>query len=176
MVEKRFPVENLTISYNGPIDIVDFFKTVEDWITKKGMNKEIKKKSEEVSGSSRRVEWMIEMWEMPGDYAKPIVRMQSLIKDIKDVSVKIHGKKKNVQVGDVLIVIDGILETDIEGRWYQKPTFYFLRAVYDKYFSKFYTHRFEAKLTKDTYEFYNYLMGYFNSYKAKDEKKEANLA
>lgn len=165
MTEKKICVTELRLSYNGPIDIVEFFRKVEDWIAKKGMHKEIKKKSEEVKARSKRVEWFIEIWEMPSDYAKPVVRLQALFKDIKDARVKIHGKERNMQTADALIVLDGILETDLEARWHQKPTFYFLRAVYDKYISKFYTNRFEGKLTADTYELYHYLLDYFNSYR-----------
>lgn len=164
MVEKKICVDGLRLNYNGPIDIRDFFKSVEDWIVKNNMQKEIKKKSEEVTAKGKRIEWFIEMWEMPADYAKPVVRMQALLKDIKEAKVEIKGKKKRIETADVLIVLDGILETDLESRWYQKPTFYFLRAVYDKVFHKFYTHRFEGKLTSDTYGLYHYLMNYFNSY------------
>lgn len=161
MVEKKICVRELRLSYNGPINVVDFFRAVEDWIAKKGMHKEIKKKTEEVTAKHKRVEWFIEIWEMPSDYAKPVVRLQALFKDIKDATVK----GKHIQTADILITLDGILETDLESRWYQKPTFYFLRAVYDKFFHKFYTNRFEAKLTADTYELYQYLMDYFNSNK-----------
>ena len=166
MVEKKFVVPERRLSYNGPIDITDFFKSVEDWIEKKGMHKEIKKKTQEVQAKHRRVEWFIEIWEMPADYAKPVVRMQALLKNIKDAHVMVKGKKRNIQTAEVLVIIDGILETDLEARWYQKPTYYFLRAVYDKYISKFYTNRFEGKLTKDTNELYHHLMNYFNSYRA----------
>ncbi len=154
MVEKKICVTELRISYNGPVDIRDFFKKVEDWIAAKGRHKEIKKKSEHVTAKDKKVEWFIEIWDMPADYAKTIVRLQALFRDIRKA-----GKH---DVADVAIALDGILETDLESRWFQKPTFYFLRAVYDKYVSKFYTHRFEGKLTSDTYDLYNYLMDYFH--------------
>jgi hypothetical protein len=158
MVEKKFAVSELKIKYDGPLDIVEFFKVVEDWIEKKGLNKEIKKKSQEVTAKRKRLSWMIEIWEMPSDYAKRVVRLQALFNNIKDAKIK----GKNVDTADVLIILDGILETDLDYRWHQKPTHYFLRAVYDKFFSKFYTHRFEGKLTADTYELYHCIMDYFN--------------
>src|SRR3989338_741252 len=164
MVERKICVSELRIAYNGPIDVVDFFRAVEDWIDKKGMHKEIKKKSEEVMPKSRKVEWFIEIWEMAADYAKPLVRLQALFKDIKDATVMVQGRQRTIQNADVLCILDGILETHLEGRWYQKPTHYFVRAIIDKYINKFYTNRFEAKLIADTYELYHYLMAYFNSY------------
>ena len=158
MAEKKICVSELRIQYNGPIDVVDFFRAVEDWIMKKHMHKEIKKKSEQVTPSSRRVEWFIEIWEDLADYAKEVVRLQALFKDVKDADINKDGKVQHTQVADMLIIIDGILETDLEAQWFQKPTFFFMRAIYDKYINKFYTHRFEGRLTADTYQFYNYLM------------------
>ena len=35
MVEKKFVVYDLRISYNGPVKITDFYKEVEDWIKQK---------------------------------------------------------------------------------------------------------------------------------------------
>jgi len=160
MVEKKFSVSELKIHYNGPIDIIDFFRAIDDWISSKGMHKEIKKKTQHVDSKRKKVEWMIEIWEMPADLAKTVVRLQALIDDIKEARV---GEDKNsIDVGNVLIILDGILETDIDYRWTQKPLHYFIRAVYDKFFDKFYTHRYEGKLTADTYELYHYIMDYFN--------------
>jgi len=160
MVEKKFSVSELKIHYNGPLDIVDFFRAVEDWISSKGMHKEIKKKTQHVEAKKKRVEWMIEIWEMPSDLAKTVVRLQALIDNIKEA--KVGKDKRTVEVGNVLIILDGILETDIGYRWTQKPLHFFFRALYDKHINKFYTHRYEGKLTADTYELYHYLMDYFN--------------
>ncbi|MFH1641442.1 MAG: hypothetical protein ABIC04_00925 [Nanoarchaeota archaeon] len=165
MTERKFSVQELRFSYNGPLDIVDFFRAVEDWIHKKGFHKDIKKKSEEVTAKGKRVEWFIEINGELADYARSVIRLRVLFKNIKDAKIELKGRKKRVQVVDALLYFDGILETDLEGRWYQKPTFYFFRAVYDKYFSHYYTQRFEAKLTADTYALYHYIMDYFNSYR-----------
>ena len=47
-VIKKFVVDGMKLSYNGPFDIVEFYKKVEDWISAKGKEKEIKKKVEHV--------------------------------------------------------------------------------------------------------------------------------
>ena len=69
-----------------------------------------------------------------GKYKPTIInKINSYFKDIKDAQIKKRGKTQNVQTADVLIILDGILETDLESRWFQKPTYYFIRAVYDKF-------------------------------------------
>jgi len=165
MVEKKFVVDGMRLSYNGPFDITDFYKTVEEWIRAKGKEKEIKRELEQVEPQGKKIEWFIEIWEQVADYAKPIVRMRALIDNLKEVKVKKGKFQKTLNQGDVLIIFDGILETDIEGRWQQKPLFYFIRAVFDKFVYKLYTNRFEDKLAADVNELHKVLTDFFNAYK-----------
>ena len=155
----------MKLSYNGPFDIVEFYKKVEDWISAKGKEKEIKKKVEHVEAKGKKIEWFIEIWEDITEYARTVVRMRVLFTDVKEIKVKNDKRKKKLNSGNVLIIFDGILETDISGKWQQKPIFYFLRAVVDKFIYKFYMNKFEDKLAKDVYELNDTLKEFFDSYK-----------
>jgi hypothetical protein len=161
MVEKKFCVEGLRLHYTGLFDIVEFYKFVDHWIVQNDMEKELKKKAEHVTKKGKKIEWLIEIWEQPMDYAKRVVRLRALFNNVTEVNIK--GRKLNKV--DAMIVIDGILETDIEGRYEQSPLFYFIRAMYDKLVNKFYTNRFEAKLTANTYKLHKDLKEFFGKYK-----------
>jgi len=161
MVEKKFVVEELRYSYNGPFDIIQLYKLVEDWIESNGMHKEIKKKLEHTEKESKKLEWFIEIWKNPADYAKQVVRLRILGNNIKEF----EKNKKTYQKGEILVVIDGILETDVEARWQQKPTFFFLRSVIDKYIWKIYTNRFEGDITADVYSLHKHMKEFFDEYK-----------
>ena len=91
--------------------------------------------------------------------------MRALFTDVKEIKVKKGKRKKRLNSGNALIIFDGILETDISGKWQQKPVFYFLRAVVDKFIYKFYMNKFEDKLAKDVYELNDTLKEFFDSYK-----------
>ncbi len=45
----------MKLSYNGPFDIIEFYKKVEEWIAAKGKEKEIKKKVEQVSQKGKNI-------------------------------------------------------------------------------------------------------------------------
>ena len=165
MVEKKFVVDGMKLSYNGPFDIIEFYKKVDEWISSKGKEKEIKKKTEHVEPKGKNIEWFIEIWEDVAEYARPIVRMRALFTNVKEITVKKGSKGKRLNTGDVLITFDGILETDIGGKWQQKPWFYFIRAVIDKFVWKFHTNKFEDKLAADVDSLYDALSDFFNSYK-----------
>ena len=70
-----------------------------------------------------------------------------------DVKVKLNS-------GKIQIVSDAYLETDYEHRWEGKPSFFFLRTIFDKYFFKPYTKGYQGNLLKD----YNDLMGNIKSF------------
>ena len=165
MVEKKFVVDGMKLSYNGPFDIIEFYKKVEDWISAKGKEKDIKKKVEHVEPSGKKIEWFIEIWEDLAEYARILVRMRALFTDVKEVKIKKDKRRKRLNSGNVLIIFDGILETDIAGKWQQKPVFYFLRALTDKFIYKFYMNKFEDKLANDVYDLHDTLKDFFNAYK-----------
>jgi len=163
-MEKKIVVDQLRLSYNGVFDINEFYNEVENWIVKNGMEKETKKKLEHVLPDGRKLEWFIESWKRVADYAKAVVRMRALFTDVKEVDITKDGSRRRLNEGNVLIFFDGILETDTYGRWQQKPLFYFMRALYDKFVWKFYTNRFEAELIKEVYDMHKTLEKFFNLY------------
>ncbi len=165
MVEKKFVVDGMQLSYEGPFDIIEFYKKVEEWISAKGKEKEIKKKVEHVEPRGKNIEWFLEIWEDVTDYARTIVRMRALFKDVTEVKIKKDQKRRKLNKGNVLITFDGILETDIEGRWQQKPLFYFARALVDKFIYKFHMNKIQDKLAADVNDLNDTLTDFFNSYK-----------
>ena len=165
MVEKKFVVDGMKLSYNGPFDIIDFYKQVEDWISAKGLEKEIKKKVEHVEASGKKIEWFLEIWEDVGEYARRVVRLRALFNNVKEVKVQKGKRKKKLNKGEALIIIDGILETDIQGKWQQKPVYYFLRALVDRFIYRFHMNKVEDRLAGDAYDLHHTLEDFFNSYK-----------
>ena len=54
MVEKKHIVFDLRLSYNGPLSIEEFYAEVEKWMEEKGLQKDLKKKSEEVDPKGKK--------------------------------------------------------------------------------------------------------------------------
>jgi len=165
MVEKKFVIDGMELAYDGSFDILEFFKTVDRWINDKGKEKEVKKKLENVESSGKKLEQILEIWEDVTDFARSVVRMRALFTDVKETKVKAKKRVKKLNKGKVLIIIDGILETDLEGRWQQRPLFYFMRALADKFIYKFYMNKIEDKLAADCYDLHNTLTDFFDPYK-----------
>jgi len=54
-MEKKQVVYELRLSYNGPVSIEEFYGEVEKWMDEKGMQKDIKRKSEEVKPKGKKM-------------------------------------------------------------------------------------------------------------------------
>ena len=165
MVEKRHVVDELRLHYDGVFDIIEFFKEVEDWIESNGYQKEIKKKAEYVEPTGKKLEWFLEIWKMPTDWGKIVVRMRAIFTDVKEVELKKGRHTRKMNQGSVLILFDGFLETDLKGRWQQKPLYYFLRMVYDKLVWRIWTNKYINDVISACYELHKDLQGFFNLYK-----------
>ncbi len=167
MVEKKIVVYDLRLSYNGPLRIEEFYKEVEDWTKEKGMEKELKKKMEHVTSKGKEIEWTVECWKNVAEYAKVVVRLRAMFHDVKEVNTVIDGKKARINQANVLLIFDGILETELSERWEQKPLFYFIRALFDKFVWKFHTEKYFDVVYADTHDLHRRLKSFFSLYKYK---------
>lgn len=165
--EKKLVLDAVRLSYNGLFDIFEFYKEVEKWMRERGYEKEIKKKLEYTNPTGKELEWHIEMWKMPNDWAKVFISMRAMFKNIKEVEMVKGGAKRVLNQGEVLIIFDAWLETDLEGRWQQKAPYFFLRTLFDKYIYMFWgeKEKLTNPLTKDTYDLHKRLKAFFNLYR-----------
>ena len=77
MVEKKQIVFDLRLSYNGPLSIEEFYKEVEKWMEEKGLQKDIKRKSEDVVSKGKKIEGV--WWDSM--YYKVFLKLHSLVKE-----------------------------------------------------------------------------------------------
>ena len=170
MVEKKQIVFDLRLSYNGPLSIEEFYEEVEKWISEKGMQKELKRKSEDIGSKGKKIEWVIECWKSPVRAVKQLVISRALFDNVKDVKIKRKERALKLNHANVLIVIDGFLETSLTSRWTQKPLYTFFRTLYDKYvwlIGQTITERHEGPVTDDCYDLHKRLKAFFSLYKMK---------
>jgi len=166
MVEKKQIVYDLTLKYTGPLSVPDFYKEVEDWMKEKGLHKDLKKKSEDITPNGKKIEWVIECWKsLPNPY-KHMVKMRVLFNEVKQIKVKKSGNNIRINHAKVLIIIDGWIESKFEGRWTQAPLHQFFRTLYDKYVWKI-ANKYDNGVEVDCYDLHKRLKAFFHLYKMK---------
>ena len=92
-------------------------------------------------------------------------KVRVLIYDYNKVDAVIDNKKVKVGNGRVIIYLDGYLELDYANRWESVPFFQFLRTIYNNFFYKVYTERFEQRLSYDMHHLYQTIERFFNIYR-----------
>ena len=166
MVEKKQIVYDLMLKYNGPLSVEEFYSETEKWMREKGMHKELKRKSEQVTPKGRRIEWIIEAWKSFDHDNKEVVRLRALFDTVKEVNIKRKNRSIRFNEGDVFIVIEGFLETQLAKRWTQKPMYFFLRTLYDKYIWPI-LNKYDGEVLADSYDLHKRLKAFFDVYKMK---------
>ncbi|MBI2134544.1 hypothetical protein HYU09_01005 [Candidatus Woesearchaeota archaeon] len=171
MVEKKHVVVGLMLKYNGPLSVEDFYREVDKWCKEKGMEKEIKRKSEEVKSKGKRIEYVVELWKNPVRAVKHMVQLRVLFDNVTEASKKSKGRTINFNQASVFVNIEGWLETSLTSRWTQvNPLYAFLRTMYDKYIwgiGQSITERYEGGIQADSYDLHKRLKSFFELYKIK---------
>lgn len=164
-MEKKIVVDGLRFSYNGPFDIIEFYKEVEKWMQENGMEKEVKKKLEIVEEKGKKIEWLVECWKMAMAQAKVVVRLRALFTDVTEVELKKDKAKRKLNQGKVLITIDGFLETDFSHHWTTKPWYYFMRGIIDKFIWPVWLDKYDKQVIDSSNDLHQRLSSFFKLYR-----------
>jgi putative SOS response-associated peptidase YedK len=165
MAEKKLVIEALRFTYSGMFDVEEFLKQVDKWTGENGYERETKKKSQIVEEDHKKLEYVFELWKKVREDAKVVVRMKALFNNMVDFELERNGFKRAMQKGEVLVIIDGFVETDFEHAWTEKPWFVFLRTLYDKLIWKYWLGRFDGACAAACKGLFNQLHEFFKKHK-----------
>ena len=170
MSEKKHIITDLRLAYNGPLSVEEYYAEVEKWMEELGRNKDLKRKSEEVTSKGRKVEWIVEAWKEVRHDVRHVVRLRTLFNNVEERIIKKGNKRLRINQGDILINIDGFVETHLEYHWSQKPLFQFFRTIFDKYIwpiGMTETERNEGPVRDECYGLHKRLEAFLSLYKMK---------
>ena len=158
-------VDHDKIDYNGPFEVNNLLRMIENFIWERGFDKRQDKDFEQNTERGKFIEWQISPWKIITDYVRYIIKVRVLGYDLIKMETIIHDKKAKIDNGRVTIVIVGFVEYDVDSRWEQKPIFHFLRTIYDNFIFKAYTENFEQRLVHDINHLHNQIEKFLNIYR-----------
>ena len=165
MSEIRLVVDHLRLNYTGPFNVNDLFKHITAFLNERGFDFKIDKDFEHTTQSGKQIEWQINPWKRITDNMRYWPKVRILISDYNKVDAIVDKKKVKVGNGRLVMYIDAYLELDESQRWEAIPFFQFLRSLYNNFFYKVYTERFEQRLNQDMYHLYHTIEQFFNIYR-----------
>jgi hypothetical protein len=165
MSEKKLVVEHLKLQYDGLFDATGLYQYIDDWLREKGFDKREVRNREHVTPEGKFVELELQPWKKITTYAQHIIRMEIRLTKLKEVEIEKEKHKIRLNKGKVAITFDGYLVTDYEHRWEQRPLYFFLRTIFDKFIYRSYTAQYEALLVETVNQLHSGIKAYLNMYK-----------
>lgn len=165
MSEKKLVIDQLKLNYQGLFEVNELFKAVDAWFYEKGYDKYEKKNEEQVLPTGREIVLELRPWKKITDYAKNEIRVRMFMHNIKEVEIEKDGTKVKLNQGEIQIIFDGYMETDYENKWENKPLFFFIRTLFDKYIYRGYTSKFEGNLVDDVHDLHTRIKAFLNIYR-----------
>ena len=149
MAERMTIVDGEKIVYKGLFDFRELYNLIDAYLWQKGFDKRIRKNEEHVTKDGKFVHVVMQPWKKISDYAKHEIKIDLSVHDAKEEIREIDGVKKKFTNGVVEATFWGYLVTDYEGRWEQRPEYFFLRTIFDKFVYKLQTQNFGAMVKND---------------------------
>jgi len=165
MVERKLIVEDETVSYEGAFEVKELYAAMKEWCKERGYYPLEIKSTEVVGKEGRTIENVVWPTKKFSDYARVFLRTKIYFVNIKDVEVERDGKKMKMQKGKVTIVFNSYLETDYEGDWEDKPVFFFVRSLFEKFVYVPYISGFEKQIKEETTELKRMVQAFLNLYR-----------
>ena len=165
MSERRLVIDHMRIKYEGLFNATELYKLIDNWLREKAFDKRELKNEEHVRPEGKYVELVIMPWKKISDYARHVIRLEIRMHNLKDVVIEKDGQRVKMNQGKIDMIIDGYLDTDYEDRWEQKPFYFFMRALFDKFVYRTYSTQFEELLVENVHQFHTMIKSFLNLYK-----------
>lgn len=165
MPERKLVVDQLKLTYEGPMDVGGLFKMIDGWFYEKGYDRFEAENTEQDLPGGKDITIVYFPWKKTTDYFENQIKIRMKFTGVKDIELEKDGKKVKVQTGKLMMIFDGYLLSDYEGWWDKKPWMIFLRTLYDKFIYAKHFKQFERWLMNDVYDIHSRVQRHLNLYR-----------
>lgn len=165
MAERKLIIDHLKFKYEGLFNLTELYEIISGWFFEKGWDWYEKINEEQVTSTGKQIRLVLEPWKSISDYHKLAVRIKVNFTDIKEVEVEHRGKKLRLNQGEIRMIFDGYVVSDRKNKWSEKPFYWFLSIIIEKYLLRSPLTRTEKWLKSDVDDLYNKIKDYLNVFK-----------
>ncbi len=165
MAEKKIVFQDKFVSFEGLFNLKDLFRIIVKWFNERGYDMWENKNYEEVYEDGKKIIFELLPYKKVSDYYKLEIRVFVVFENLKEVEVELNGVKQKLLKGRADFTFDAILVTDYENRWEGRASYYFYRALIDKFIYKSFTDRYEAELIRHAKEVQEEIKAYLNMFR-----------
>ena len=165
MVERTGLINKKKFTYEGLFSVKELYEKIDAFKNEHGYTKKEIIGGEFVKKDGRTMTHRFELVKPLSEYATSILHIQMKLFNVRDVIVEREGIKRNLNQGKIEFITDAYHEADFEHRWENKPGFFFIRVLFDKYLFKPFTTDYDGIIAKDYHTFINEIKAHLNLYK-----------
>jgi hypothetical protein len=167
MVEVKLLVDEEAMDYEGLFNLIELYSTIDDFLKLKGYDKFEPMNEEQVTPTGKSIHIILKPMKWHTDYIRKVLKIEMQMHDIKEVETEVDKVKIKLNQGKIKILYSCYLETDWEGRWEQRPIYYFIRSIFDKFIYRHITKEFEGEIVSDLNELKGKMGSFLNLYRYK---------
>ncbi|MBU0456975.1 MAG: hypothetical protein ABH824_06715 [Nanoarchaeota archaeon] len=165
MVERTLVIDRLKLSYDGLFNTSELYSVISSFFFERGWDWYEKMNQEQVTPEGKQIHIILEPWKNISDYYKITASIKIHLTDIKDVEVEHDKQILNVSQGSVKITFDGFVVSDRANNWNEKPFYWFLSIILEKYFFKNHYDKAASWIESDVEDLHHQIKSYLNTFK-----------
>lgn len=167
MAERSLVINRLKYSYEGLFDASEFYNLISSYFYERGWEWYEKMNEEQVTPSGKQIRLVLRPWKDVSDYHKAEIKMKINLINIKEVEVEQSGQQLQLNQGIIKITTDAYILSDRKDKWTitEKPFYWFLALVMERYFYRNYLTKFNNWLKSDVDDLFIRIKMYLNNYK-----------
>lgn len=164
MAERYLVVDRLKLSYEGLFNADELHSLISSFFYEKGYDWYEKMNQAIATPSGKQIRMILEPWKNISDYYRFIVSIKINIIDLKNAEVKIDNSLIKTNQGTLNLIFDGYVISDRKNKWGEKPLFWFMSILFEKYFFKEHYQKAETWLKSDLEDLHQKIKSYLNSF------------
>ncbi len=167
MGERSLVVNRLKYTYEGLFDVSEFYNLISSYFYERGWEWHEKMNEEQVTPSGKQIRLVLTPWKNVSDYHKAQVKLKIHLINIKDVEIEHGGQQLELNQGIIKITTDAYMMSDRKDKWTikEKPVYWFIARVLEKYFYKDHLNKFNTWLKSDVDDLFYRIKTYLNNYR-----------
>lgn len=165
MSDRTIVLDHLKFSYEGLFNASELYALIPEFFYNRNWDWHERVNEEIVTPEGKQIKLVFEPWKNTGDYYKIKVRIKMNLTDIKEVEVKHDGETLRLNQGLVKITFDAFVINDRKDLWTEKPFYWFLTIIFDRYFFKQHFQKYEQWVKHDVDELLYKIKSFLNTYK-----------
>lgn len=164
-MERYLIVDHQKFTYEGLFNYAELFAVIGGWFFDKNYDWYEKMNQEDLSSTGRQIRVVLEPWKNISDYYKLRIKIRLNVHDLKEVEVESEGQNLRLNQGLIKMTVDGYVISDRKNKWNEKPFYWFLSIILDKYFFRNHFAKAENWLKNDVQDLYTHIRTHLNVFK-----------